>query len=75
MDTTGGGARRIVFPLDVPDPGSAEALVERLAGSVGIFKVGLELFVRCGPSIVDTLLRRGAARAPRASARTGSPAH
>ena len=42
----------IVFPLDVASEAEARGLVELLAGEVGMFKVGLELFVRCGPSIV-----------------------
>ena len=53
---------RIVFPLDVPGAGEAERYVRRLADHVGMFKVGLELFVRCGPGIVSDLKKAGAKR-------------
>jgi orotidine-5'-phosphate decarboxylase len=42
----------IVMPLDVPDAGAARVLVERLAGKVGLFKIGLELFIAEGPAVV-----------------------
>ena len=43
----------IIFPLDVPTVDEAMNYVELLAGSVGLFKVGLELFVRSGPEIIE----------------------
>jgi orotidine-5'-phosphate decarboxylase len=43
----------IIFPLDVASEDEAKRLVEVLWDSVGMFKVGLELFVRCGPRIVN----------------------
>jgi orotidine-5'-phosphate decarboxylase len=46
---------RIFVALDTPDPGRAVDLAQRLTGMVGGFKIGLEAFVACGPSIVDTL--------------------
>ena len=51
----------IVFPLDVASEAEARGLVELLAGEVGLFKVGLELFVRCGPSIVRHIHAAGPA--------------
>jgi orotidine-5'-phosphate decarboxylase len=42
----------IVFPLDVPSAAEARSLVAALDGAVGMFKNGLELFVREGPSVV-----------------------
>jgi orotidine-5'-phosphate decarboxylase len=51
----------IVFPLDVASEAEARGLVELLAGEVGMFKVGLELFVRCGPSIVRHIHAAGPA--------------
>lgn len=42
----------IIFPLDVPSVSTAKEWVERLAESVGIFKIGLELFIEAGPEIV-----------------------
>lgn len=38
--------------LDAPDEAGALRLAERLAGAVGCYKIGLELFTRCGPAIV-----------------------
>ena len=52
----------IVFPLDVPSAEAAGPLVDALRGAVGMFKIGLELFVREGPAVVDLVRRRGAAR-------------
>ena len=45
---------RIIVPLDVPDLDSAIALVEKLP-DVTFWKVGLELFVSAGTSILDYL--------------------
>jgi orotidine-5'-phosphate decarboxylase len=42
----------IVFPLDVPAPAEAMELVRLLRDHVGLFKVGLELFIASGPDIV-----------------------
>jgi len=50
--------RRIIVALDVPDAASALPLAERLANKVGMFKVGLELFVAEGPSVVRALRER-----------------
>jgi orotidine-5'-phosphate decarboxylase len=43
---------RLVVALDVPDTQTAVAMAERLTGCVGMFKVGLELFVAEGPPII-----------------------
>lgn len=43
---------RIIFPLDVATSDDARRYIELLAGSVGLFKVGLELFVQAGPEII-----------------------
>lgn len=45
---------RLIVPLDVPDLKSAIAQVETLP-DVTFWKVGLELFVNTGPSILDYL--------------------
>jgi len=51
----------IVFPLDVPTAREAKSLVALLADDVGMFKVGLELFIRSGPELVRWMVRtRGA---------------
>ena len=51
----------IIFPLDVASEDDAKRLVELLADRVGMFKVGLELFVRCGPDIVSFIHSAGSA--------------
>jgi len=49
----------IVFPLDVPSEKTAKRYVELLSGHVGIFKVGLELFIRSGPEIIKFIKTSG----------------
>ncbi|MDF1590550.1 MAG: orotidine-5'-phosphate decarboxylase [Desulfobacterales bacterium] len=51
----------IIFPLDVPTAAEARKYVELLADDVGMFKVGLELFVRSGPEIVKLIQACGPA--------------
>ena len=46
---------RLIFPLDVPDAQEASKHVELLGEHVGVFKIGLELFVSEGPAIVETI--------------------
>lgn len=46
------GSDRLIFPLDVDSLEQALALVGRLRGSVGVFKVGLELFSSAGPEAI-----------------------
>lgn len=46
---------RLVVALDLPNGGEALAMAERLAGRVGLFKVGLELFCAEGPGFVRRL--------------------
>ena len=48
---------RLIAALDVPDARSALALGERLRGSVGLLKIGLELFCAEGPPLVRELGR------------------
>ncbi len=52
----------IIFPLDVPTIDAAKNYVELLAESVGLFKVGLELFVHSGPEIIEFIHTHSAAR-------------
>jgi len=42
----------IIFPLDVPSAKEARRYVTLLGAHVGMFKVGLELFIRSGPEII-----------------------
>jgi orotidine-5'-phosphate decarboxylase len=46
---------RLIFPLDVPNAAQARTYVRLLGNHVGVFKIGLELFVAEGPSIVDEI--------------------
>jgi orotidine-5'-phosphate decarboxylase len=50
---------RLIVALDVPDRDAAIQAVERLSGHVGLFKVGLELFTREGPRLVEEIRARG----------------
>jgi len=52
----------IVFPMDVPGPEEARSLVTLLAEHVGMFKIGLELFVRTGPELVRWIAEAGSAK-------------
>lgn len=52
----------IIFPLDVASISEAKKYAELLAESVGMFKVGLELFVHAGPEIVRFIHSQRAAR-------------
>ena len=49
----------IIFPLDVPTEKAAKAYVELLSESVGMFKVGLELFIQSGPGLIDFIKASG----------------
>lgn len=51
---------RLIVALDVPGVAQAEALVERLRGKVGMFKVGSQLFTSAGPDFTRALTRQGA---------------
>jgi orotidine-5'-phosphate decarboxylase len=46
---------RLIFPLDVPNKAEAEKLIYRLKDDVGLFKVGLELFVAEGRAFLQFL--------------------
>ena len=56
------GSDRLIFPLDVESLEQALPLVERLRGTVGVFKVGLELFSAAGPDAVRAVRAAGATR-------------
>jgi orotidine-5'-phosphate decarboxylase len=51
---------RIFVALDTPEPEGARRLVRLLQGSVGGFKIGLQLFSVAGPSIVREVRQSGA---------------
>ncbi|MBF0573654.1 MAG: orotidine-5'-phosphate decarboxylase [Desulfamplus sp.] len=46
------GKDYIVFALDVSSEYEAEKYVKMLNGKVGMFKIGLELFIKMGPDII-----------------------
>jgi orotidine-5'-phosphate decarboxylase len=46
---------RLIFPLDVPNKTEAGRLISLLKNHVGLFKVGLELFVAEGPAFLKFL--------------------
>ena len=52
----------IVFPLDVPSLKEAKQYVALLSEYVGMFKVGLELFIRSGPEIIKIIKTLGKAK-------------
>jgi len=52
-------ADRIIVALDTSSADEALALVDTLAGRVGMFKVGSQLFTAAGPAFVRELVARG----------------
>lgn len=50
---------RLIVALDVPERTAAIGIARRLAGHVGCFKVGLEIFVHEGPSLVEEIRGTG----------------
>ena len=46
---------RLIFALDVPSLDEAVSFVQKLDGSVGMFKVGLELFLKEGPAVLSAI--------------------
>ncbi len=50
---------RLIVALDVADAATARAMVDRLAGHVGMFKVGGQIFTAAGPDFVREVIARG----------------
>jgi len=50
---------RLIFALDVDDFSAAEDWVKQLHTNVGLFKVGKQLFTRCGPEVVKMVQNYG----------------
>lgn len=50
---------RVIVALDVPDAGQALGLIERLDGIIQWFKIGLELYLSEGNSIVESVRSTG----------------
>lgn len=53
---------RIIFPLDVATVDEAKKYVALLAENVGLFKLGLELFIQAGPEIIGFIHSQTQAR-------------
>lgn len=51
--------KRLIVALDVPGAEQAMKLAHKLAGHVGLFKVGLELFIAEGADLVRELAKAG----------------
>ena len=51
---------KLILALDVDDETVAEAWVRRFRDRLWLYKVGSQLFTRCGPNLVRTLQREGA---------------
>jgi orotidine-5'-phosphate decarboxylase len=50
---------RLIVALDVADAATARTMVDRLAGHVGMFKVGNQIFTAAGPEFVREVIARG----------------
>ena len=50
---------RLIVALDVADLGKVQEIVQRLGKSVSFYKVGLRLFTREGPRVVQWLKKKG----------------
>lgn len=50
---------RVIVALDVPDAVQAMGLIERLDGMIQWFKVGLELYLSEGNSVIDAIQSKG----------------
>ena len=51
--------KKIIFALDVHGLDDIDRWADTLAGKVGMFKVGKELFTSCGPAAVKAVQRHG----------------
>ncbi|HGY12152.1 MAG TPA: orotidine-5'-phosphate decarboxylase [Desulfobacterales bacterium] len=56
------GKDYIVFPLDFASVKEAKEYVKLLDGNVGMFKIGLELFIDQGPSVVQMVKKESRAK-------------
>lgn len=51
---------KIIVALDVPTEDAAFRVLDTLGDGVGFYKIGMQLFTRCGPSIVRRVRETGA---------------
>ena len=59
VDPVEAAKQRLIVALDFPSAKAAFELVDRLDSQCVWFKVGLELFVAAGPSLIQPLVERG----------------
>jgi orotidine-5'-phosphate decarboxylase len=59
LPASSGMRERLIVALDVSSAGEAQSLVARIGDAAGIYKVGLQLFIAEGPSIVRDLVSSG----------------
>ncbi len=52
-------SEKIILALDVPTFNEAEHLVKAVCNTIGIFKVGKQLFTRCGPAVIEMIHHHG----------------
>ena len=52
-------SERLIFALDVDELAQARRWVRELRNYVGVFKVGKQLFTRCGPEVVKMIRDEG----------------
>ena len=51
--------QRLIFALDVDEFSEAEKWVSQLHENVGLFKIGKQLFTKCGPAVIQMVQERG----------------
>jgi len=51
--------KRLIFAMDVDNFADAEKWVKLLHGKVGVFKIGKQLFTKCGPDVVRMVRGEG----------------
>ncbi len=56
------GKEYIVFPLDFESINDAKTHVRLLSGHVGVFKIGLEIFIRSGVELIDYIKAQSTAK-------------
>lgn len=52
-------ADRLIVALDVPSPDDARALIDKIGGHAGVFKIGLELLYNGGMELARELAKQG----------------
>ena len=57
---TDNAKEKLIFALDVDNLDDARRWVEQLHEQVGVFKIGKQLFTKCGPEVVDLVQKGGA---------------